>query len=163
MAKNMEGGIGPFGFISAENHSKLQKLFFVFGSISLLLLGLLAFFSYRFGRLGSPGCVIFLAALPGLVMFSLLRGWLEHSANDPAQPTEITAVTPYTQAFARLALDVLPEIVQMAIRTYLILIILGIALILLALIVPRLMRKRRNKIESQPLESTPILTEKNST
>lgn len=144
MAKNMEGEIGPFGFISAETHSKLQKTFFVFGFISLMLLGLLVFFSYRFGRLGSPGCVIFFAALPGIIAFSMLRGWLEHSAGNLAQPTEMTAVTPYTQTIARLALDALPEIVQMAIRTYLILTLLGLTLILLTWIGPLFWRKRKN-------------------
>ena len=90
MRKNMEGGIGPLGFISAATHSKLQKTFYIFGSISLALTGLLVLFSYRFGRLGSPGCVIFLAALPGLTALSMLRGWLEHGAENLIQPAEMT-------------------------------------------------------------------------
>ena len=157
MAKNMEGGIGPFGFISAEMHGKLQKIFFVFGFTSLALLGLLVFFSYRFGRLGSPGCVIFLAAVPGLIVFSMLRGWLEHSAGDLAQPTEMTTVTLYAQPLAQLALDALPEIVQMAIQTYLILILLGLISVLLALISPLFVwmavRKRKNQSSSEQLGS----------
>jgi hypothetical protein len=153
MAKNMEGGIGPFGFISAETHGKLQKIFFVFGFISLTLLGLLVFFSYRFGRLGSPGCVLFLAALPGLIVFSMLRGWLEGGAENLAQPTEITALTLYAQPIARLATEALPEIVQMGIQAYLILILLGLTLILLTLIGPLFLRKRKNKGLSEQLES----------
>src|SRR5688572_30224057 len=43
MAKNMEGGIGPFGFLSAQTHGKAQKIFFAFGFTSLTLLGLLIF------------------------------------------------------------------------------------------------------------------------
>ena len=154
MAKNMEGGIGPFGFISAETHSKLQKAFYALGLISLVLLGLLVFFSYRFGRLGSPGCVLFLAAIPGLIAFSMVRGWLEHSAGNLTQPSEMTTVTLYTQMITQLAADALPEIVQMAIQTYLILILLGFILILLALIGPLFMRKRKNKSSSEQLEST---------
>jgi hypothetical protein len=145
MAKKMEGGIGPFGFISAESHGKLQKVFFVFGSISLVLLGLLVFFSYRFGRLGSPGCVLFLAALPGLIGFSMVRGWLEHGSKNLTQPTEINAVTQYAKPIARLAVDALPEIVQIGIQTYLILLLFGLTLILLALLGPMVLPKSKNK------------------
>ncbi len=58
MRRNMEEGIGPLGFISAATHSKLQKTFFVLAFTSLVPLGLLIFFSYRFGRLGHPLCFI---------------------------------------------------------------------------------------------------------
>jgi hypothetical protein len=153
MAKNMEGGIGPFGFLSAETHGKLQKIFYGLGSISLVLIGLLIFFSYRFGRLGSPGLVLFLAALPGLLMFSMLRGWLEHGAENLAQSTEVTYVTVYAQTLNRLAADTLPEIVQMAIQTYLSLILLGFTLMVLALIAPlftwMFVRKRKDKSLSE--------------
>lgn len=145
MQKTMEGGIGPLGLISAKTHSKLQKIFFAFGFISLGLLGLLVFFSYRFGRLGSPGLVIFLAAVPGLIVFSGMRGWLAQNAENPVQPTETTAVTVYKQMITQLAADALPEIVQMAIRTYLALVLLGLALIFVALIGPLFFRKRKNK------------------
>ena len=144
-----EAEIGFAGFISAEAHAKLQRTFYILLSIALVLLALLVIFSYRFGRLGSPGCVIFLAALPGLIAFSLLRGWLEHSAANLADPTEMTAVTPYTQTMARLALEALPEIVQLAIRTYLILILSGLTLLLLALINPFFLRRRKNKSASE--------------
>ncbi len=143
--QNTETEIGLVGFISAETHSKLQRIFYVLLFVSLGLLTLLVFFSYRFGRLGSPGLVIFLTALPGLAIFSMLRGWLEHGAGDLAEPTEMTAVTPYTQVIARLASDALPEIVNMAIQTYLILTIVGFILLLVALIGPLVWRKRKNK------------------
>jgi hypothetical protein len=117
-------------------------------------MGLLVFFSYRFGRLGSPGCVIFLAALPGLMVFSMLRGWLEHGAENPPQATEMTTLTLYTQTINRLAADALPEIVLMAIQTYLTLILLGFTLIFLALLGPLFLRKRKHKNSAEQLEST---------
>jgi Flp pilus assembly protein TadB len=86
-----------------------------------------------------------------------LRGWLEHSAGILAQPTEVTAVTLYAQPIAQLATVALPVIVQMAIETYLTLILLGLTLILLALIAPLFVwmfaRKRKNKSSSEQLES----------
>lgn len=149
MRNNTETELGLAAFISAETHRKLQRIFYTLLFASLTLLALLVFFSYHFGRLGSPGLVIFLAALPGLIAFSMLSGWLENSAENLAEPTEVTAVTPYTQVIARLASDALPEIVQMAIRTYLVLILLGLTLLLLALIAPLFLRKRKNKSSSE--------------
>ncbi len=143
MAKNMQGGIGPFGFLSAESHAKVRNIFLGFSLLSVVLLGLLSFFSYRFGRLGSPGLVLFLAALPGILVFSGMLGWLEHGAQELTQPTQVTAVTMYAQPLARLAADALPDIVQMAIRTYLSIALLGLFLILVALIAPLFWREKR--------------------
>lgn len=141
--KNTEGGIGPLGFISAETHNKLNRALLVLGAISLVLLGLLIYFSYRFGRLGSPGCVIFLSAVPGLIVFSGMRGWLENAGQNPV--TEETTLTLYTQMITRLAVDVLPNIVQKAIQTYLFLTILGLSLILVALICTLIFREKTNR------------------
>lgn len=139
--ENLTGGIGPLGFISAETHTKLQGIFAVSGLASLVLLGLLIFFSYRFGRLGSPGCVIFLAAVPGLLFFGGVRGWLAQSAQNPAATSEPTLITRYTQ----LATDVLPGFVQKAMQIYVLLIFLGLGLMLVALIGAVFVRERKNK------------------
>jgi hypothetical protein len=93
MQKGLEGGVGPLGFISAATHSKLQGVFAASGLVSLFFLGLLIFFSYRFGRLGSSGCVIFLATIPGLVFLSGVRGWIEQSTQHPAAVGEQTYIT----------------------------------------------------------------------
>lgn len=145
MAKDMEGGIGPMGFINAETHTKLNNALVVLGLVSLALLGLLIYFSYRFGRLGSPGCVIFLSAVPGLVLFSGMRGWLERAGQNPNPETEETYITVYTQMISRLAADALPDVVQKAIQTYLLLVILGASLMLAALIAALISRARRNR------------------
>lgn len=76
---------------------------------------------------GSPGCVIFLAALPGLLLLGGLRGWLENASQSPA-PVEQTTITRYTQ----LAVDVLPATLQSAMITYGILVLSGFGLMLLA-------------------------------
>jgi len=128
----MDGELGVAGFISAETHSKLNKALLVLGLGSLVLLCLLVYFSHRFGRFGSPGCVIFLAAIPGIVLFSMARGWLEQAGQDPE--TEVTALSEYTQLATRLAVDVLPGIVQKGLQTYLSLAFLGFGLMLVALI-----------------------------
>lgn len=138
MQKSVEEGVGPLGIISANTNSKLQGMFAVSGLASLVFLGLLIFFSYRFGRLGSPGCVIFLAAIPGIILLSGVRGWLEQSAQSSTAVGEETYVTRYTQ----LAADVLPDVVQRAMQIYVFLIFVGLGLMLAALIGAILIRKR---------------------
>jgi len=141
MQKGVEGGVGPLGFITAHTHSTLQGVFAASGLISLFFLSLLIFFSYRFGRLGSPGCVIFLAAIPGLVFMNGLRGWIEQSAQHPAAVGEETYITRYTQ----LAVDVLPDVLQRAMQIYLFLVFLGLGLMLTALVGIIFVRDRKTK------------------
>ncbi len=144
----MDGELGIAGFISAETHDKLNKVFVVLGSISLVFLGLLIYFSYRFGRLGSPGCVIFLAAVPGIVLLSMVRGWLEQAGQDPQ--TEVTAISEYTQVMTRLAVDVLPDIVQKGLQTFLFLALFGFILILVACIGTIIAGVRKRARSSSP-------------
>lgn len=141
MQKSVEGGVGPLGFINAETHRKIQNIFIALGLVSLFFCGLLIFFSYRFGRLGSPGCVIILAAFPGLIIMSGLRGWVERSAQQPAGGGEETYITRYSQ----LAVDVLPDIVKASLQIYLVLFIMGLGLMFIALLGALFIRERKNK------------------
>ncbi len=142
MQASIEGGLGPLGFINAETHARLRAALAISGLVSLCLLGLLALFSYRFGRLGSPGCVILLAAAPGLVLLGGMRGWLERSAQQPAAAGEVTYITRYTQ----LAVDVMPAVVQRAMQVFLALTILGLVLMLIALVGALFVRERRTEV-----------------
>ncbi|HET7142841.1 MAG TPA: hypothetical protein VFI68_02370, partial [Anaerolineales bacterium] len=148
MQKNMGGDLGLIGIINAETHSQLNKALMVMGLISLALLSLLVYFSYRFGRLGSPGCVIFLAALPGVISFSMLRGWLENGGRNPDPQAAESTLTVYTQLATRLAKDILPDIVQKGLQTYLLLTLLGFGLMLAALIGILIVRGRRREKSS---------------
>ncbi len=145
MQKNMEGDLGLLGFINAKTHTQLNKALTILGLASLVLLGLLVYFSYRFGRLGSPGCVIFLAAVPGLISFSMMRGWLERAGQNSSPETEETVVTVYTQLITRLAMDALPDIVQKALQAYLLLSLSGFGLMLAALIGALIVRMRKRE------------------
>ena len=137
--KILAGGVGPLAVVSAATNGKLKIALAVSGLVSLLFLGLLILFSYRFGRLGSPGCAIFLAAIPGLILFGGLRGWLAGVAQgSPA--LEQTSITRYTQ----LAVDVLPEVVKSALQTYLFLILIGFLFMLVALVGSLFFRGRKN-------------------
>jgi len=146
MQSERGGGVGPLGFISAETHGKLKTALAVSGLISVVLLGLLVFFSHRFGRLGSPGCIVLLAAVPGLVLMSGARGWLEMSAQPAAAGGEETLITRYTQ----LAADVLPGVVNQAIQIFLALTLLGAVLMLVALVGAVFLRGRKHKEPAPP-------------
>ena len=148
MRENMEGDLGPLGFINVGTHARLNRILLILTLASLALLGLLVYFSYSFGRLGSPGCVIFLAAVPGVVVFSLMRGWLENAARNPTEASEESAMTIYTQLIERLAGDVLPGIVQKGLWTYLLLTLVGMALILAAVAGALVIRARERRKSS---------------
>ncbi len=139
MKNSLQGGVGPLGIISAQTHSSLVKFFAPFALASLLVLGLLIYFSYRFGRLGSPGCVIFMTAIPGLLFWLLARGWTDQVARNPTSLSDASALARYTQ----LAADVVPIILQTAVRVYLSLLGLGVFLMLVAFMGTIFVRERK--------------------
>lgn len=129
LRKSIEEGVGPLSLVSVNTHRRLQVGFALSALASLIFLGLLALFSYRFGRLGSPGCILFLAAIPGVVILAGARGWLGLPPQNPAGEGPAVLLTRYAQ----LAADVLPPIIQQAFLTYLSLMLLGLLLALIAL------------------------------
>jgi hypothetical protein len=116
------------------------------GVASLVLLGLLVIFSYRFGRIGSPGWVIFLVAAPGLLLWGALRGGLTQLAQTPPAAAQQEAVKYYTQQ----AVDVLPVIVQKAVQVYTFLLLFALGLIVIALIGSVFVRERKSREDGQP-------------
>jgi hypothetical protein len=86
---------------------------------------------------------MFLVAVPGVVVFSMLRGWLENVARNPTQPSEESDMSAYTRMIERLAGDVLPEVVQSGLQTYLALALIGFVLMLAAIIGALVVRARR--------------------
>lgn len=143
MKQSLEQGVGPLGIISAETHAQVRTVFAASGLVSLLFLGLLVLFSHRFGRLGSPGCVIFAAAVPGLILMGALRGWMEQNAQKPPDGDQVEAVTRYLA----LAADTLPEVIQKATSMYLVLVLLGLALMVFAFICSLIFRERKPRVQ----------------
>lgn len=143
MKQGLEGGVGPLGIISAATHRKLLVVFGISGLVSLVFLALLVLFSYRFGRLGSPGCVTFLTAIPGLLLMGAAKGWLGNATG--ATAGEANPLSQYTQ----LARDVLPQVVQKAFSVYLLLVLLGLGLMLVALVLSIFFRERKDKEKTE--------------
>jgi hypothetical protein len=133
-------GIGPLGIFTSEAHQQLQRVLVILGVIALALLVPLIVFSYRFGRLGSPGCALSVASLPGALLLTLLSsGW---------QPvtTPPNAESGTGDMLSYLATNVLPPLVQIIARGYVTALILGLGLVVLSVLgslIWRLARKAR--------------------
>ena len=70
-AQILEGG-GLLNVLTLQTHEMLRRASRLLAVACGLLLTPLVLFSYRLGRLGSVGVVLFLASLPGLVLFGPL-------------------------------------------------------------------------------------------
>jgi len=141
MKASLAEGMGPLGIISVATHGKLLVALGISGLVSLFFLGLLVFFSHRYGRLGSPGCVLFVVAAPNLILLGGLHSWLENAGHS----TETSGVQIMLSRYTQLAADVLPGIIQTALNIYFFLVLLGFLLLLLALIGGIFGRGRKNK------------------
>jgi hypothetical protein len=125
MAESFEGGIGPLAVFTLETHQTLQRVLVLLSIISLVLLVPLILFSYRFGRLGSPGCVLFVASLPGAILFTFLATTLQNPPGPP-QGEGISEMLGYLVA------NSLAPLVQIVSRNYLVLVVVGAGMIILA-------------------------------
>jgi hypothetical protein len=136
----MASGIGPLGIFTRETHQQLQGVLTTLGVVSLVLLVPLIVFSYRFGRLSSPGCVFIVASLPGALLLTMLGSALRPITTPP--PPEAGA----GGAISFLATNVLPPLAQIMAHSYVIVLMLGLALVVLSILgslIWRLVRKPR--------------------
>ena len=146
MKKDLADGIGPLTLLSSDTHSKLNSALIISAVSSLFLVVLLFIFSYGFGRLGTPGFVIFLASTPNLLLLTGLKKLLSAPVTDPANEGIQSIVSRYTQ----LVSDILPDLVQKAITFYLILCTVGIALMVIGLIGSIIFRRKKKNAELEP-------------
>ena len=147
MKASMSGGIGPLSLISASSHAILGNALIICGLISIFLLCMLVFFSHRFGRLGNPGFVIFLAALPNLIMLIVLQRMITNPLVDSVSDGFQFTISRYTQ----LASDVLPDVIQKAFIMHVILVMVGIILMIIGLIGAISFRRKRKNQPLSPL------------
>jgi hypothetical protein len=131
--------LGSISSVTEETHRVLGGILTVLGIASLVLLLPLVFFSYRFGRLGSPALVLFFASLPGALLFSLLRSILVGVGTVP--PGEMASVG---ERAGYLAAAVLGPLVETIAQNYVVALLVGaglIAMTLLAGMIGVLMRR----------------------
>lgn len=128
--QSFAGGIGLLELFTLKTHQSLCRVLLVLLGICLLLLIPLVFFSYRFGRLGSPGVALFVATLPGATISGLLWMAVQHQET-PAPPGEAGGLTRLANYMLA---NVLPHVALIMVRNYLIALTLGLALMLLAIL-----------------------------
>lgn len=87
------------------------------------------YFSYRFGRLYSPGCVSFFASFPGAVILGLLGTTAQKvpPATPPPDSAGITGLAGYVAAYT------VPHLAQLAAGIYLA--VVGLSLLLMVVAV----------------------------
>jgi hypothetical protein len=133
----IEGG-GLFNIMTRETHYNLRQALPILVGVCLLLLVPLVFFSYRFGRLGSPGFVVFAASLPGAFLFSVFStiGGAERVVR-PGREEGITRLGAYV------ASEILPPLAQIMARNHLLFMFTGIGLMAIAILGSLIYRSTR--------------------
>jgi hypothetical protein len=121
----IEGG-GLFNVLTLETHQSLKRGLVVGVVLSFFLLIPVVLFSYRFGRIGSPGCVLFFASLPGALFFALLATAIKPVPEPPVAEGGMTGMLGY------LASNVLPSLAKNIAQGYLIFLAVGFGVMLLA-------------------------------
>lgn len=130
MRKSLAGGVGILELFTLKTHQFLRRVLLLLVGICLFLFIPLIFFSYRFGRLVSPGVVLFVTSLPGTGVSVLLWG-ITQNQELPAPPGEAGSIT---GMLGYMLANILPHVVPIVVRNYLIVLALGFGLILLAIL-----------------------------
>jgi len=85
MKASMLSGGAMFDVLTLKTHQTLQQILAILVIVCLALLVPLIFFSARFGRIGSPGCVLCVASFPGALILGILST-VNQSGASPANP-----------------------------------------------------------------------------
>jgi len=141
MQTSIEEGSGMLALVSAETHTQLAGFLGVLALVSAGLMGLLVLFSYRFGRLGSPGCAIFLAALPGLILLPI-QGSLTEAPETQAAGEQLTTSVFLTSVLG----DALPVVIDILLRSYLTFLLIGFALMVVAVLGTLFIRPKKTAL-----------------
>lgn len=123
----IDGG-GLFNVLTAATHLRLEQPLQIMAGVSGILLLLLIVFSARFGRIGSPGCVLFLVGLPGLLLWVVSRGISERAVTLPDRTSGALAFAGYVLQ------ETLPVWLATLTQNYLLTLVIGVVLIALALL-----------------------------
>jgi len=141
-AQVMDQGIGALSLFTLETHQVLQRALRTLAIVCGVLFIPLMLFSHRFGRIGTPGCAIFVAALPGALLFAFFAFGFHPPPSPPGERG-------LTELLGSMATNVLPVLAKAAIRSYALLVALGLLLILIAIlatVIARLRRRQNGKV-----------------
>jgi hypothetical protein len=127
-------GAGLFGLVSAKTHAQLIIPLAVSAGVTGISLLLLVRFSFRFGRLFSPGCALLAASGPAALALGLLNYAIRHAPEPMVEEAG--------PSLGGIAASVIPELVPVVLRSYAWSAGVGLGLVVLGL-VGGLVRRRR--------------------
>lgn len=117
-----------FNVLTMDTHLRLERSLQIMAGVSGFLLLLLIVFSARFGRIGSPGCVLFVVGLPGIFLWVVSRGLAQRVAALPDRSAGALTFAGYVLSQA------LPERLATLTQNYLLTLVIGICLLALAIL-----------------------------
>jgi len=131
------------GLLSKHNHELLRPYIWGVGGIAVLFLTLAIIFSHRAGRVATPGVILLVASIVPAVFWSLLKMFaLNPPTGSPLGPEQ---ASPIGQA-VRL---IIPIVADAFLPGYLVAALAGLGLVLIALVV-KIIQRRRTRRSSQP-------------
>ena len=128
MQSQLANDLGIAELFSSRSHQRLQIILGVLTGISLVLLILLVYFSTRYGRLVSPGCVFLLVSFPGAIIYTIAY------LISPIVVPQLAEESGLTVGLGQIVANVLPFVIQTISLTYAILFVVGAGLVILALV-----------------------------
>jgi hypothetical protein len=101
-----EINLGPLGLLTQDSHDRVRRIF-TYSLISVLISSvLLVFFSRRFGRLGSPGIILAVGAVPLALLWFTVNQATKNADTDGVEGALAEALSPIaadlSSAFLRL-------------------------------------------------------------
>ena len=128
-------GVAPLiDAFSAQARSRYTTWLVFTGALAVVLLGLVVGFSRGLMRLSNAGLAILLGAAAGAFVFDRARRLLPEEASLPAGPLVQGVFSALSGTLAYIATALPGDLVSLALRNHLVLLLIGAALILLALV-----------------------------
>lgn len=132
--------LGAMAIFTKDGHQFIGKLALILSSIALVFLALLIFFSYGFGRLISPGIIFFITGLPATILLLLLQ----KGTGNSSETIDLEKLS-VTQRIGLAVKEVGPQISDVILKNYIILLSTGVVLILAGIIGRIIQRHKKNK------------------
>jgi len=139
----LRNDVGMIALLSAGTHRVLGWVLAGLALLSLISVGLSLLWSSRFGRLVTPGIILLLTSLPG-VLFATLLGSIALGGSRQANPASSAAFS-----FEAIFKEIGPLVTSALRPAYLIALILGLLLLVGALI-GRLVVRSKKSVEKTP-------------
>ncbi|MCL5410274.1 MAG: hypothetical protein M1324_00250 [Patescibacteria group bacterium] len=138
--------LGAMAIFTKDGHQFIGKIALIVSSIALVFLALLIFFSYGFGRMISPGIIFFIIGLPATILLLLLQ----KGAGNSSEAVDLEKLSLGQRVGAAVKV-VGPQISDVLLKNYIILLLTGVVLILTGIIGRIIQRHKKKKAENHSL------------